>query len=51
MTARNTRTALKHATWQVVVERMKTMIKEIGKVMLVAVLINAPFWAHFAGWL
>ena len=49
MTARNTRTALKHATWQVVVERMKTMIKEIGKVLLVAVLINAPFWLYMMG--
>ena len=49
MTARNTRTARKRATWQRVAERMKKMIKEIGKVLLVAVLINAPVWAHFAG--
>ena len=51
MTARNTRSARKRATWQMSVERKKIMIKEIGKVLLVAVLINAPFWAHFAGWL
>lgn len=51
MTARNTRTARKRATWQIVVERMKKMIKEAGKVLLVAVLINAPFWAYFMGWI
>lgn len=29
---------------------MKT-VKEIGKVLLVAAAINAPYWAHFAGWI
>lgn len=33
------------------VKKMKNVIKEIGKVMLFAVGVNAPFWAYMLGWL
>ena len=35
--------------WKVM--KMKNVIKETGKVLLVGVIVNAPFWAYMMGWL
>ena len=35
--------------WKVM--KMKNVIKETGKVLLVGVAVNAPFWAYMMGWL
>ena len=35
--------------WKVM--KMKNVIKEVGKVLLFGVAVNAPFWAYMLGWL